>query len=320
MSLNKAWPLILVAVLVVAPKGVFPQLTGATCLPSFNWMENTLNQNPCNISSYLVSACLNYTLVIVDVYPPGTMYTGPTADTANDCLCNTVTYSMLSACGACQGSPFENWSDWKVNCTIPYNMTYPRNIPNDTVVPHWAYLDVVTSNRFNVTAAEQAGDAPESSAPVPSTSSIILPTTNVSASLTTSSTSATASSSPTSTSKSLNVGAVAGGVVGGVVIGVIASVAAWFFVRRRRSKIAPSKAFSDTSGNTQSVYSTHANQFPIMRQQPPLYDPSNPSTFPATPPAVPPTSSTNIYPNSSIPSHVYSQPSRPGQYSGAPEV
>ncbi|KAJ8588686.1 hypothetical protein M405DRAFT_874248 [Rhizopogon salebrosus TDB-379] len=318
MSLSKAWPLILAAVLAVAPEGAFPQWTTATCLPIFNWMDNTLNQNPCLISSYLASACLSQlgsseitsslAALGVTAASPGAMYPGPSADTANECMCNTVTYSMISACGACQNGTVESWSAYKFNCTMPYYSTFPMNIPNGTVVPHWAYLDVV--------------NAPESSAPVQSTSSIISSTTSVSASLTTSSTAATASSSPTSTSKT-------GGVVGGVVIVAIASVAAWFFVRRRRSKIAPSKAFSNTSGNTQSVYSTHPNQFPIMTQQP-LYvcflsfflgqDPSNPSTFPATPPAVPPTSSTNIYQNSSIPSRVYSQPSRPGQYSGAPEV
>jgi hypothetical protein len=38
---------------------------------------------------------------------PGAMYPGPSADTANECMCNTVTYSMISACGACQNGTVE---------------------------------------------------------------------------------------------------------------------------------------------------------------------------------------------------------------------
>jgi hypothetical protein len=59
-----------------------------------------------------------------------------------------------------------------------------------------------------------------------------------------------------------------------------------------------------------------------MAQQPRLYDPSDPTTFPGSPPSptVLTTGSSNVYQNPSIPSHVFSQQSRSGQYSGAPEV
>ena len=145
---------------------------------------------------------------------------------------------------------------------------------------------------------------------------------------------------------SSKVGAIAGGVVGGVVgVAAIAGLAAWFFVKRRRSTTPSSAAFSDIGGGpgyTQSFYSTNPHSFPMptqMAQQPRFYvcslvvfvislshflvqDPSDPSTFPTSPlpPTTLATSTNNIYQNPSIPSHVYSQQSRLGQYNGAPEV
>lgn len=35
--------------------------------------------------------------------PSGIMYGGPTAAQSNLCECNTVVYSLVSACAACQG-------------------------------------------------------------------------------------------------------------------------------------------------------------------------------------------------------------------------
>ena len=40
----------------------------------------------------------------IQALPPGRMYGGPTAAQSNLCECNTVVYSLVSACAACQGS------------------------------------------------------------------------------------------------------------------------------------------------------------------------------------------------------------------------
>ncbi|OAX34684.1 hypothetical protein K503DRAFT_774301 [Rhizopogon vinicolor AM-OR11-026] len=316
MSLTNVWSLIVVLVATaVAPRGAFAQAgaTSVTCLSSFDWMNNSLGQNPCLVGSYLVSECLNQTLGIGPFI--GSPYTGPTLDTANDCLCSTVTYSMFAACGTCQNTTVESWSVWSFNCStsLKHYSVYPLNIPNGTAVPQWAYLDV-TNDMFNATAAQQDGDSPEStSTQVQSTTSIISSTTSVSASLTSSTIGAT-TQSLTSNVKSSSVEAIAGGVVGGVIAGIaIAGIVAWLFVRRRRSTKARalSAVFSDSSVGP-SVYMTRELR---------LYDPSNPSTFPASPPSgAIPTTVDNVYQKPSIPSHVYSNSTGAVQYSGVPEL
>ncbi|OAX38931.1 hypothetical protein K503DRAFT_865799 [Rhizopogon vinicolor AM-OR11-026] len=332
MSPTKTWSLIVVLVVTtLAPLGALAQTADISCLsPTFDWMNNTKNQNPCLVAAYLQGVCYDgeYTL---NPLPVDTHYIGPYADEANSCECNTVTYSLVSACGDCQNRTYEAWSSWSFNCSTIYNSTYPMDIPTGTTVPHWAYLDVVTNDTFNPSLALQAGDSPESTATKVQSTGSTIPSTTSLFSLTPSPNIATSSAaqSTTSTSKSSNVGAIAGGVVGGVVgIAAIVGLAAWFCVKRRRSTTAPSAAFRDIDGGpgyTQSVYSANPHPFPMqpeMAQQPRLYDPSDPSTFPNSPPSptIQTTSTSNIYQNPSIPSHVYSQQSRPGQYSGAPEV
>ncbi|OAX34707.1 hypothetical protein K503DRAFT_868752 [Rhizopogon vinicolor AM-OR11-026] len=319
MSLTKIWSLIAVLVIAaVAPRGAFAQAgeTTVTCLSSFDWMNNSLSQNPCLVGSYLASECVNETLGLGPLGPGDNYYFD--LDNANDCLCSTVTYSMFGACTTCQNNTVENWSVWSTGCStsLTHYSVYPLNIPNGTAIPHWAYLDVVTNDMFNAAAAQRDGDPPEStSTQVQSTISIISSTTSISASLTSSST----TQSPTSTLKSSSVGAIAGGIIGGVIAGIaIASVVAWFFVRHRRSTKASPAAFSDISGGpgcTQSVY---------MTQQLPLYDPSDPRTFPTSSPsgAILTTSSAtdNVYKGPTMPSYDDARQSRSSWYSGAPEV
>ena len=37
---------------------------------------------------------------------PQHVYQGPSADAADNCRCNTVFYSLIAACSACQGRDF----------------------------------------------------------------------------------------------------------------------------------------------------------------------------------------------------------------------
>ncbi|KAG1827173.1 uncharacterized protein BJ212DRAFT_1294516 [Suillus subaureus] len=331
--LSQAWSLIVVLAVALVPRGALAQTSNVTCLSSFGWMDNSLQQSPCVVASYLESVCWGGDFTVSSL-PPGTHYAAPTVADANKCECSTVTYSLVSACGACQNATFLNtldfteprsWSQWNYNCSLVYLQEYPNNIPSGTVVPNWAYLNVTTAG-FDLTAAQSAGDLPESTATSVQSTGSVTYSSSVSASLTSSSGAATGSS--TTSSKS-NVGAIAGGVVGGFVgAAVIIGLATWYFVKRRRSATAPSAAFSDIGGGpgyTQSVYSANPHPFPMqpqMTQQPRLYDPSDPTTFPGSPPSptVLTTASSNIYQNPSIPSHVFSQQSRPGQYSGTPEI
>lgn len=132
------------------------------------------------------------------------------------------------------------WSTWNANCSAAiYQSVYPETIPAGTSVPAWAYLDVSTSDNFNITAANQnklQGHA-ESSASGPSA------------------TGSGAGSSPTSgpqsgSSKHSNTGAIVGGVVGGIGGAAIIAAIAFFFWRRHKRNVAAAGSGLSTDPNT----------------------------------------------------------------------
>ncbi len=59
----------------------------------------------------------------VDAVPGGFHYLGPTVAEADECRCSSVTYSLISACGGCQGRNFVNWTTWSTNCSQTYETT-----------------------------------------------------------------------------------------------------------------------------------------------------------------------------------------------------
>jgi hypothetical protein len=81
---------------------------------------NSLNQSPCKVAAYLASTCAggsesfsfcvyehgpnsSPTAFTVTALGVGQEYTGPSVLGGGDiCKCNTVYYSLMSACGACQ--------------------------------------------------------------------------------------------------------------------------------------------------------------------------------------------------------------------------
>lgn len=112
-----------------------------------------------------------------------------------------------------------------------------------------------------------------------------------------------------------NVGAIAGGVVGGLAgIGILALLAVWFIMKRKRSKVAPSSAFTNNNQPQSPSYPKYEapSVSPGPLTPPPMvYNPADPSTFPTAfhdPSIV----RTTNYPQDSVPMR--------GQYRGAAEV
>lgn len=88
--------------------------------------SNSQNQSPCQVAASLLTVCNgsrmcnglwlriiatqvthNFILAFpVLSLPANSEYVGPTLQGANPCQCNTVTYSLMSACGACQGQDY----------------------------------------------------------------------------------------------------------------------------------------------------------------------------------------------------------------------
>ena len=117
-----------------------PGGTNVTCLQEYNWvsgaqvnqcdcqshrsitqMDNSIGQNPCLIASWAIVPCppsgthismfdyLSLSLIgssvwAIRVLNPNMPYDGPgPGSPAAPCYCNTVFYSLLSACATCQG-------------------------------------------------------------------------------------------------------------------------------------------------------------------------------------------------------------------------
>lgn len=211
----KVWSLaVVLTAAALVFEGAFAQTSTATCLTSFGWMNNSIGQDPCLVTAYLLNGACG-TAFAIGPLPPGDFYGAPSAAGATPCQCNTVTYSTISACSVCQNSSYLTWSSWSSSCTQISIGEYPMDIPAGTKIPNWAYLNV-SGGQFDATAAQSNGDLPESTATsVPSTTTVIHSTT-LPASLTTLYTSSTTTTGPSTTSSSLssNVGAIAGGVIG----------------------------------------------------------------------------------------------------------
>lgn len=132
------------------------QLSIATnCTQSgWEWSRNSLGQDPCAVVETLEAGCKNlasYTLPPLEV---GTNYVAPQEGTATGCSCNTVTYSLYQACSQCQiPESGITWSFYEKFCTDVYVARIPLDVPEDTEVPRWAYLDVTEEDDFNLTSA-----------------------------------------------------------------------------------------------------------------------------------------------------------------------
>ncbi|KAJ3535748.1 hypothetical protein NM688_g6933 [Phlebia brevispora] len=90
----------------------FPSLSSET------QMDNQKLQDPCEVAAYLISPCLQdpaeATVYALEPGPTVNFYTPPGEDVegsvgATACVCSTVFYSVISACGVCQGDSFVSY-------------------------------------------------------------------------------------------------------------------------------------------------------------------------------------------------------------------
>ncbi|KAF8262486.1 hypothetical protein EI94DRAFT_707395 [Lactarius quietus] len=221
---------------------------------TFFWTFNSLQQSPCLVADNLIAACINESYVIPALN--GTVYVGPVnPSNGNLCLCNTVSYNLMSACDACQGASWITYSAWSTNCTTNATAgTFPKPIPAGTRVPQWAYNNSTIGDSWNMTLAQLVGVTGTSS----TSTSTAMPSTSASSHSTSSSSPSTLSSSPSTFSSSISTphqtskpGVNAGDVVGGIVgAALIAGI-----------ELPPLQPFAEGV--------------------PRLYDPSDPTTFPS---------------------------------------
>ncbi|KAI0246211.1 hypothetical protein BJV78DRAFT_177447 [Lactifluus subvellereus] len=229
----------LAALLLLASQSVTAQLAYPDCPSSWSWSLNSLGQSPCTVAAYLQGVCNDEDFTIPPLHP-GDSYTGPTGpgDATDLCKCNTVVYSLMSACDACQGAQWLPWKTWTRNCTaVDPPTTFSRLIPTGTRVPEWAFLNV-TKGTWDPVLAFQVGDAIEVIAgetgtlavrPTPTTTQTVVP--------------------GLSHPSKRKIGAVIGGIVGGVVVVVVAALGLFLWHARVKRRKATREAAAIIFGN-----------------------------------------------------------------------
>jgi len=223
----------LVLVLAALPGVVAQTSTNANCTDNlFKWVFNSNGQSPCRVAEILADQCDPQGFVILPL-DPGAIYPGPTMDENNPCHCNTVLYSLMCGCAACQDRSWITLTEYAQNCTsLVYGTVYPGGVPSDASVPHWAYLNVTATNdTFDVNAAFIASE----------------PQSTNSAAATAGSVTSTPVSAPTSTPVPENLVVTVGAIIGSVgsVVGVLAlsiTVMRWIFRRLQESSQVDARA------------------------------------------------------------------------------
>jgi len=254
------------------------------CIPAYSWAMNSKQQTPCLVAAYLEGVCTSQPFN-VDPLPPGTHYLGPNSSNANPCICSTVAYSLVSACGGCQNRTFTSWGNWSLYCTSTEIATFPEAIPSGTDVPVWAYLDVTTfvNETFDPVAAQESLFGSPVTSSITSASSSIQQSSTVSSAISQPTVSALIPSSTAvnHASSHSNAGAIAGGVVGGLVLfAVVALVALWWFIRRRNPRAHDNRDF--VTPLTNMVSSTGLPDGPSLLSTNP-YIGSDTTTSPGSP-------------------------------------
>ncbi|KAL6305946.1 hypothetical protein BKA93DRAFT_730114, partial [Sparassis latifolia] len=80
--------------------------------------SNSLGQSPCLVAAYAFGACqANTSWSVGSLQNLSSTYPGPTESQANRCTCSSVSYSLISACAACQEAQLSPWDTWIANCS-----------------------------------------------------------------------------------------------------------------------------------------------------------------------------------------------------------
>ncbi|KAI0687604.1 hypothetical protein C8Q76DRAFT_266734 [Earliella scabrosa] len=217
--------------------------TRATCLPGSEWMNNREHgQSPCLVASWAVVPCRGSNAANPWVIDPMHPYLGPTPTSdLFRCRCNTVFYSLLAACGACQGyhgiDGIENFTVHMADCPPGYivHRQYPQDIPPEVTIPDWAYLDVVNDQWNEAAASALALQDPESatSKSASASSATVSPDAAATRSPVCIATRSAPSAHSTSGQSYGVVGPAVGGAIGGVAILLLMVIAILMYLRRR---------------------------------------------------------------------------------------
>ncbi|KAI0812564.1 hypothetical protein BC629DRAFT_1436591 [Irpex lacteus] len=258
-AFRRAWVAFSLVITLAGPGVIWDfrvaaQTTTAMCKPGYEWMFNSLRQSPCLIASYLGAGCSDPSSC--NIAPTFSNYYHSKAS-ATDCTCNSVAYSVFSACVLCQTQlpTYLPWSLWIKNCTRTYVDEYPMSVPKGTAIPEWAFHNVTDIDNFNATIAKAV--AARDSDLAETEPSLITASASPSPPLSTSPSAPTPSVTVVINPDSNNVrnplsfsGTIAGVVTGGVLllVAIVGGTAKW---RKHRRSATQTQPTSTTNLNAQ---------------------------------------------------------------------
>ncbi|KAI0812739.1 hypothetical protein BC629DRAFT_961577 [Irpex lacteus] len=265
-------------VLALVQRRATAQIPSASCLPgTYDWLNNSLGQDPCQVATDLCHACR-------PIRHPSDCQLDQFSDEGDyyqnverpvSCDCSTIEWMLLGACGACQGGATAvlPWSNWSSNCTDGvWFSELPVDVPATTRIPAWAYLNTTNGNYFHLSDISdflnQPGDHPDSSASMP------LATTSIAGSPSETAT------SPADDAKGNIVPPIVGGVVGGVggLLIIFSGLLYWF--KHRHSSLQTQAS----DPHMKAAKMTYMSSRLFLGSTKKLYDPNDPTTYPALEP------------------------------------
>jgi len=261
LSVLRLAPLLLP--LIIVPSRA--QIQAPDCLPAafkvWNWTYNSLNQTPCSTAAYLAAECTNGRFTIPRL-AQGNSYMGPVGNSADICKCNSVYYSVISACAGCQKCTWIPYDQWYANCTkVAPVSTFPQTITNDTLVPAWAFVNVSNTKPWDNVSACAFGGIPESKG---------------------NSRPPFAPQFDASTTKAVDIGLIVGVTLGSTILFLtIVGAGGWYLLRRRRRRRS-SRANPRSSAQPLTAEQELSPVPWTPESDMKLYDPSDPSTYPNT--------------------------------------
>ncbi|KAJ3528315.1 hypothetical protein NMY22_g9466 [Coprinellus aureogranulatus] len=201
------------------------------CIDENSWMYDPTGHTPCFTAAHLYRPCgrTHFLQAVPPGAPPTLTYSDPDATNYDSCACSTAVYMLTSACGACQGHPWVNYTSWSRYCTPEMRyLVYPMDVPAGVIVPEWAKANVsmLAGQTFDIAIARLAALAtsPSSSQPFPTSASPPVETDS--------------GSSNTAKGHS-KAGPIAGGVVGGLAfLAIAALLLVWCLILRKRARSA----------------------------------------------------------------------------------
>ncbi|KAH9984275.1 hypothetical protein BJV77DRAFT_200144 [Russula vinacea] len=150
------------AFLVFFSGSAVAHISAPDCNLTWAWSFNSLNQDPCKVAATMLGTCNGSTYTMAPLQP-GQSYSGPSGvDDSNLCKCSTVGYSLVSACGGCQGQTWITWSEYPSNCKMVLPASrFPNPVPSGIRLPYWSLLNVIHENNWDFNKSYVAGDTPE---------------------------------------------------------------------------------------------------------------------------------------------------------------